>query len=179
MLVLMVRIHQLSAKLMSSRLHRYLETEQDQSLLSMSRALRHLDKPSLLPKPVSPIVYVDRLHQLMRDHFSFSVGSGQNLRKGYLSGWPCSQEGQLKCVPETLGDFRTQSVSAGGTAHCALSRWSLGGMQRLLVPLLYPVCAASPHTSRYNGIYLLLLQTPYTLNLHCARRIHIESSSHS
>ena len=111
MLVLMVRIRQLSAKLMSSRLHRYLETEQDQSLLSMSRALRHLDKPSLLPEPVSPIVYVDRLHQLMRDHFSFSVGSGQNLRKGYLSGWPCSQGGQLKYVPDTLEDFRAQSVS--------------------------------------------------------------------
>lgn len=106
MLVLMVRIHQLSAKLMSSRLHRYLETEQDQSLLSMSRALRDLDKLSLLPKPISPIAYVDRLHQLTRDHFSFIVGSGQNLRKGFLSGWPCSQEGRLKYVPETLGDFK-------------------------------------------------------------------------
>lgn len=111
MLVLTVRIHQLSAKSMSSRLHRYLETEKDQSLLSMSRALLHLDKPSLQPKPVSPIAYVDRLHQLTRDHFSFSVGSGQNLRKGFLSGWPCSQEGQLKYVPETLGDFRAPSVS--------------------------------------------------------------------
>ena len=33
-------------------------------------------------------------------------------------------------------------------------------MQRLLVPLLYPVCAASPHTSTYNGILSFVTSNP-------------------
>ena len=42
----------------------------------------------------------------------FFIGRfGAFLRKGYLSGWPCSQGGQLKYVPDTLEDFRAQSVS--------------------------------------------------------------------
>lgn len=147
----------------------------------MSRALWHLDKPSLLSKPISPITYEDRLHQLMRDHFSFSVGSGQNPRKGFLSGWPCSQEGQLKYVPETLGDFRAQSV-INTLAELHIVLW-VGGASAACKGYWCHCCTLcvlpAPTPAPTMASCLLLLQAPYTLSLLCARRIHNESSSHS